>query len=526
MRCLIVNRGEIASRLNRTLKRMGFFTLGLASYFDRTLPYVSELDFVIYRPDLEPKKIFLDEDFLVDICKKFHVECVHPGYGFLSESATLAEKLAQQNILFIGPSARALRLLGSKIELKNLAKKLDVPVLETQSLHNLGQGTIRFPAILKSAEGGGGRGMRVVKNLEELNEALKLAQEEARVTKAGEVFLEPYLEKFKHLEFQVLVSQAGDITVLVERDCTIQRKFQKIIEETPCPVLAEALRAQMQEYCYRIADYLKEPSVFTFEFLVSDQGCFLSEVNPRLQVEHTITEEIYKIDLVEIQTSIALKHAAKFPDPNAYSGSAMQLRVYAEDPLDFTPQVGYLTELNFPHPPSRLELSYRAGNSLTIFYDCLIAKLVEQAQERSVVIDRLSEVLKKVVIKGVKSNVGLLISILQSQDFKSGTYDNNLVEAVLIRGINLVETPEDVEEMVRDLCHAKDQEISQFSSLPGLVVKVLVKNGEKVARGQEILQLESMKMIYSIKASREGILELVVSEGDAVEKNQLLFKIK
>ena len=136
------------------------------------------------------------------------------------------------------------------------------------------------------------------------------------------------------------------------------------------------------------------------------------------------------------------------------------------------------------------------------------------------------EVLKKVVIKGVSSNVGLLTSTLQSQDFKSGTYDNNLVEAVLIRGVNLVETPEDVEEMVRDLCHVKDQEISQFSSLPGLVVKVLVKNGEKVAKSQEILQLESMKMIYSIKASREGILELVVSEGDAVERNQLLFKIK
>ena len=526
MRCLIANRGEIASRLNRTLKSMGFFTLGLASYFDRTLPYVSELDFVIYRPDLDPKTIFLDEDFLVDICKKFKVDCVHPGYGFLSESATLAEKLAQQNILFIGPSARALRLLGSKIELKNLAKKLDVPVLETQSLDNLQQGTIKFPAILKSAEGGGGRGMRVVKNLDELDEALKLAQEEARVTKAGEVFLEPYLEKFKHLEFQVLVSQAGDISVLVERDCTIQRKFQKIIEETPCPALAETLRAQMQQYCYRIADYLKEPSIFTFEFLVSDQVCFLSEVNPRLQVEHTITEEIYKIDLVKLQTLIALEHSVKLPDPNAYSGCAMQLRVYAEDPLDFTPQVGFLTELNFLRPPSRLELGYRAGNSLTIFYDCLIAKLIEQAHSRSVVIDRLLEVLRHAVIKGVKSNVKLLSSILQSQDFKSGAYDNNLVEAVLVRGINLAETPEDVEEIVKDLSDTKEQEISQFSSLPGLVVKVLAKSGEKVAKSQEILQLESMKMIYSIKASREGILELLVSEGDAVERNQLLFKIK
>ncbi len=515
-RVLICNRGEIAERLNRTFKKLGFYTVGICTNWDIDLPYTSKIDFCHFIPTDNPTEVFLNVNYLISLAKKFGCKYIHPGYGFLSENYVFAKACYDSGLIFIGPPPEAIRLLGSKINLKKIAKSLKVPILERLNLKSK-KLKESFPIILKGSDTGGGRAMRIIHNEKDLNSLIESAEKELESFGTGKIFAEKYLENFKHIEIQAIVDSQNVITLL-ERDCSVQRKFQKVIEETPCPSISEKMRDSLMLSVKKIAQNVGLPSIYTYEFLVTEDNFYLSEVNTRLQVEHTITEEIYGIDLVEIQVKISMNENIK-EDFQQKVEHSIQLRLYAENSHDYSPSVGYLKNLDFKFKPERLEITYQSGSFVSPFYDPLICKIIEKGS-RTECIQKLESILQNLTVEGVKTNKELLLWVLKNHEFLKGSYNTNILQNFVLTSSDDKKTFEIYEEQ-----NENTTTVEECSKILGVIAKINAVE-EQVEKGDVVLFIESMKILNPIIAKKSGKLTLHVKEGEIVRPGQILFSIR
>lgn len=445
MKLLVANRGEIAVRVIRAAREMGIPTVAVASDADLHAMHALLADEVVHLGAPEPSASYLDIDKIISAATTTGATMIHPGYGFLSERAEFAEACEAAGITFIGPSPSAMRKLGAKIDAKQLAVENDVPITPGffepgASLNQLkiAANQIGFPVMLKASAGGGGRGMRVVRDPSEFDSACRLAQEEALKAFGDDAMMvEKLIEKPRHIEVQVLADQHGQIACLFERECSLQRRHQKVVEEAPSPVMTDDLWQKMRESATRLIAAAGYFGAGTVEFMVDDAtGAFyFLEVNARLQVEHPVTEAITGVDLVQSQIHIALGEKLELPaaimagDRSAIQGHAIELRVVAEDPAHgFLPSVGKLLAMHAPVGPGiRFDTGFAGGDEISRFYDSLIAKLIVHAPTRAAAINRLDSALRETHVLGVKTNIGYARDLIAHPDFATAAFDTGFL---------------------------------------------------------------------------------------------------
>ncbi|CAH0347426.1 acetyl-CoA carboxylase biotin carboxylase subunit [Bacillus sp. CECT 9360] len=436
---LIANRGEIAARVIRTCKLMGITTVAVYSEADRNSPFVSlaDEDYLLGGPRVNES--YLNGEKIIEIAKESGCDAIHPGYGFLSENADFADRCSNEGIVFIGPDSKVIRKMGNKVEARKTMEAAGLPLvpglsrpLADKEEALLEAERIGYPIMLKASAGGGGIGMQAVNNNEELLKAFEGNQKRAQMFFGnGDMFIEKLIEKPRHIEIQILADNHGDAVYLWERECSIQRRHQKVIEEAPSPFLDEATRQKMGEAAVKAAGAIGYSNAGTIEFLVDkDKNFFFLEMNTRLQVEHPITEEITGLDLVERQIRIAFgENLSLKQDEIIRNGHAIEARIYAEDPLTFYPSPGKITALNLPKGKGiRHELAINESSEVTPFYDPMIAKLVVKGSTRLEAIDRLQTALAVYKVEGIKTNVPMLNEIVSYKEFKQGETTTDFIE--------------------------------------------------------------------------------------------------
>jgi acetyl/propionyl-CoA carboxylase alpha subunit len=436
---LVANRGEIARRVFRTCRAMGISTVAVFSEPDRGEPFVREADEAVALGGRTPAESYLHADAIVAAARATGADAIHPGYGFLSEDARFAARCADAGLVFVGPPAGAIAAMGSKLEAKRIAERSGVPLLPTREVGGE-RGTLTaaarelgLPLLVKASAGGGGRGMRIVRTASELEDAVASARREAASAFGDDtVFLEPYLEAPRHVEMQVLADAHGNVVHLFERDCSIQRRYQKIVEEAPSPALDDELRARMGDAAVRLAREIGYRGAGTVEFLLAPDGrFFFLEVNTRLQVEHPVTECITGLDLVRVQITVAegraLPDAALAP---RRTGHAIEVRLYAEVPEEgFAPATGTIHRVRFPEMPGlRVDAGIEDGSVVGVHYDPMLAKLVAHAASRDEAARLLASALRRMRLHGVRSNRELLIALLEHEAFLRGETDTHFLE--------------------------------------------------------------------------------------------------
>ena len=440
-RLLIANRGEIACRIARTARRMGLHVVAVHSEADAGAAHVRAADESVCIGPARAQASYLDIDALIDAARRTGAEAVHPGYGFLSENAGFAERVSGAGLAFVGPPADAIRAMGSKSAAKKIAADADVPLVP--GYHEPGAtperladaaAEIGYPVLVKASAGGGGRGMRIVERAEDLAGALAAAEREAAAAFGdGALLLERYIARPRHVEVQVLADAHGEVLHLLDRDCSIQRRHQKVIEEAPAPGLSDLLRAEMGEAAVRLARAIGYAGAGTVEFLVDEESAFhFIEMNTRLQVEHPVTEMVTGLDLVEWQLRIAAGEPLAFSqDDIAAAGHAVEARLYAEDPTrGFLPQTGRLAHLAFPEgrPGLRIDSGVETGDEITPFYDPMIAKLVAWGEDRERARLTLADALADTRIAGLNTNLFFLEALLRHSAFAQGELDTHFIE--------------------------------------------------------------------------------------------------
>jgi acetyl-CoA carboxylase biotin carboxylase subunit len=436
---LVANRGEIARRVIRTARRLGIRAVAVYSDADADLPFVHEADQAERIGPAQPAQSYLDAAAIIDAAKQAHATAVHPGYGFLAENAGFARQVMAAGLTWIGPAPTAIEQMGDKIRARNLMEQAGVPVSpgSREPVKDisaaLAEGErIGYPVMVKAAAGGGGIGMGVARNPAELNAAFDTARSRAeRFFGSPEILLERYVQRARHVEVQILGLADGRVLALGERDCSVQRRHQKVAEETPSPGVDDRLRAQMLAAAVRAGEAVGYQGAGTVECLVdTDTGSFMFlEMNTRLQVEHPVTELVTGIDLVEQQFLIAAGQPPSF-DPAAVAthGHALELRIYAEDPKRFLPGPGTITEWAEPQGDGiRVDAGYQAGNTVTPFYDPLLAKLCVYGEDREQAITRARDAVAAFAIAGPKTNLAFHAELLGRAEFVSGDYDTSLI---------------------------------------------------------------------------------------------------
>ena len=438
---LIANRGEIASRIIRTCRLMGIRSIAVYSEADRNAPFVKEADTAVFIGESNPSSSYLDQEKIISAAKKSNADAIHPGYGFLSENADFATKCNKAKIIFIGPSSKAIELMGSKSTAKEIMAKNNVPVIpgyqgKDQSTEKLKSeaNKIGYPVLLKAAAGGGGKGMRVVKNEKEITSLIDAAKREA-INAFGddEMIIEKYISSGRHIEFQIFADQQGNTIHLLERECTIQRRHQKVIEESPSPIMSNELREQMGASAVNAAKAINYDNAGTVEFIYDDNSgsYYFLEVNTRLQVEHPVTEEITGLDLVQMQIEVAqgLPLGVKQKDISA-NGYALEVRLYAEDPsTDFLPVTGTIHKFETPNVKGlRVETSICSGSEISIYYDPMIAKIIVHDTTRGNAHRKLRHVLRNMVCLGVTTNQDFLLKICANELFHKGKYNTHFIQ--------------------------------------------------------------------------------------------------
>ena len=436
---LVANRGEIALRIMRSLKEMGIQTVAVYSDADRNAPFVRFADEAVHLGPPPSNQSYLLADKIIEAAQKLGVEGIHPGYGFLSENAAFAEKVAAANITFIGPSVRAIEMMGNKLAAKAAAIEYNVPLLpgtaepvtDKEKAQKIAA-EIGFPVLIKAAAGGGGKGMRVVHKAEEFNEQMDRAISEALASFGdGSVFLEKYVGAPRHIEVQLLCDTHGNYLYLFERECSIQRRHQKVVEEAPSCVLTPELRKAMGESAVRIAQACQYTGAGTVEFLMDEQNnYFFLEMNTRLQVEHPVTEMITGVDLVKEQVKIARGEKLSFTqDDLTINGHAIELRIYAEDPsTNFLPSTGKLVTYRTPDGPGiRVDSGYEEGMDIPVFYDPMIAKLTVHAATREEAITKMLRAIDDYKVEGISNTLAFGKFVMQHEDFVSGHFDTGFV---------------------------------------------------------------------------------------------------
>ena len=439
-RLLVANRGEIARRVFATCRRLGIETVAVHSDADAGSPYVREADRAVRLPGTAPADTYLRADLLVEAATRTGADAIHPGYGFLSESADFARAVEAAGLVWVGPTPESIEQMGSKIEAKRIMAAAGVPVLEAPAAPTEAD----LPLLVKASAGGGGRGMRIVRTLADLPGELEAATAEAASAFGdGTVFVEPYVEAGRHVEVQVLGHRDG-ILVLGERDCSIQRRHQKVVEEAPAPRLPEATRAALHAAAAAAAAAIGYRGAGTVEFLYDpDQDSFyFLEMNTRLQVEHPVTELVFGADLVDLQLAVAEDRPLDAHAVGEVFGHAIEVRLYAEDPAaDWQPQSGLLTAFEVPgvtaefdllnRPGLRLDAGFESGDVVSTHYDAMLAKVIAWAPTRAQAARRLADALAKARIHGVVTNRDLLVRILRSPAFLAGDVSTAFLATVL-----------------------------------------------------------------------------------------------
>ena len=437
---LVANRGEIALRVMRTARKMGIATVAVYSEADRDAPHVRYADQAVCIGEAPSSQSYLRGDRIVQEALSLGADAIHPGYGFLSENAAFAQRVAEAGLIFIGPGPEAIRTMGDKLAAKEAVKQYSIPMVPgtDRPVNDPGEvlqvaRNIGFPILIKAAAGGGGKGMRIVTRESELKEQIKRAMSEAESAFGdGSVFIEKYLESPRHIEIQVLADRHGNIVHLFERGCSIQRRHQKVVEEAPSSLLTEEQRAAMGEAAVNVARSCGYVGAGTVEFLMDARGNFyFLEMNTRLQVEHPVTELVTGQDLVELQIQVARGLPLPFAQEELHlQGHALELRVYAEDPLnDFLPSVGKLERYRLPEGPGiRVDNGFEEGMQVPIYYDPMLAKLVTFGADRPAAIRRMREAIASYQVEGVQTTLSFGDFVCRHPAFLSGDFSTHFVQ--------------------------------------------------------------------------------------------------
>ena len=567
---LIANRGEIARRIIRTARRMGIKTVAVHSEADRNAPFVREADEAALIGPAPASESYLRGDIIIAAALNRGVEAIHPGYGFLSENAGFAEACEAAGMVFIGPTPSAIRAMALKGAAKALMTRAGVPV--TPGYHGEDQSPvglqaqadkIGYPVLIKAVAGGGGKGMRRVDRAEDFADALVSAQREGQnAFSDAKVLIEKYIEVPRHIEIQLFADSHGNVVHLFERDCSLQRRHQKVIEEAPAPNLPEAIRSAMGQAAVKAARAIGYRGAGTVEFIV-DVGrgievanFYFMEMNTRLQVEHPVTEEITGVDLVEWQLRVAAgEPLPKTQDQLNITGHAIEARLYAEDPAnDFLPVTGRLERLDFA-PEARIESAVEQGDEVSVFYDPMIAKIVVHGRDRTDALAKMRTALLHTRLKGMATNLGFLRRVVSDRDFAAAKIDTGFIGRHIDR---LTQPWPDVEAPAhavaadpgspwndvtgwqpnlppRSHLHLEagaGHELAAASGevhapMPGKVIDVFVTAGDVVEKGQKLLILGAMKIEHTMKAPKAGVVTAVHAVADQqVADKALLIEIK
>ncbi|QPQ32575.1 acetyl-CoA carboxylase biotin carboxylase subunit [Lysinibacillus sp. JNUCC 51] len=436
---LIANRGEIARRVIRTCKRLNVQTVAVYSEADAESLHVKEADeaFCIGKPPVAQS--YLNIDRILEVAKESGAEAVHPGYGLLSENAEFAKRCTEAGLVFIGPSADVIASMGSKLEARKTMKAAGVPIVEgvetpvkdvTEAIEIASR--LGYPIMLKASAGGGGIGMQLVENAEELAKAFEGNQKRAQSFFGdGTMYMERFIANPHHVEVQIIADHDGNVVPLFERECSIQRRNQKVVEEAPSPFISEETRKSMLDASVKAVQHIGYVNAGTIEYLVdAEQNFYFLEMNTRLQVEHPVTEEITKLDLVEEQLKIAAKQPLAFTrDSIQRKGHAIEVRIYAENPSTFFPSPGTITAFDLPTGEGiRHECGVEAGTTVTPFYDPMISKLVVWGETRAIACERLIEALKVYKVEGIQTNIPMLLKTVTHEQFLKGYTTTKFVD--------------------------------------------------------------------------------------------------
>ncbi len=437
---LVANRGEIALRIMKTARNMGIKTVAVFSEADRNAPHVKFADEAVCIGPPPSNESYLLGDKIIKVAKELNVDAIHPGYGFLSENAEFGESVEKSGMIFIGPRSHAIRIMGSKLAAKDAVKVYNIPMVPgtAEAITDVSAAKeiakeIGFPILIKASAGGGGKGMRIVENSKEFEEQMKRAISEAENAFGdGSVFIEKFVTSPRHIEIQVLADNFGNTVHLFERECSIQRRHQKVVEEAPSSVLTPELRNQMGEAAVKVAKACDYVGAGTVEFLLDDKHNFyFLEMNTRLQVEHPVTELITGLDLVEQQINVANNEKLSFSQEDLkITGHAFELRVYAEDPLNnFMPSVG---KLEVYRPPSgksiRVDDGFTEGMQVPIQYDPMLSKLITYGKTRNEAMQRMLEAISEYDVEGVSTTLPFGKFVFEHEAFRSGSFDTNFVK--------------------------------------------------------------------------------------------------
>ncbi|SES78234.1 acetyl-CoA carboxylase, biotin carboxylase subunit [Oceanobacillus limi] len=436
---IIANRGEIAARIIRTCTKMGIQTVAVYSEADQKAPFVAMADesFLLGPPRVNES--YLNIDKILSIAKECGADAVHPGYGFLSENGRFAERCEAEGLTFIGPSSHVMDMMGSKIAARNAMEKANIPIVPgTNEAVASAEAAVQianeigYPIMLKASAGGGGIGMQVVNNDEELIKAFESNTKRAQTFFGdGSMFLEKKIEGARHIEIQLIADHFGNVFHLFERECSIQRRNQKVLEEAPSPFISEETRKKMGEAAVNAAKALKYTNAGTIEFLVDEnENFYFLEMNTRIQVEHPVTEEITGLDIVELQLNIANKKELTInQDTLSINGHAIEVRIYAEDPKTFFPSPGHISTYEEPKTNKvRLETAVSNNYDVTPFYDPMISKLIVSGENRLEAINNLKQALLKFKIEGIKTNIPMLLKIVDNEEFMKGNTTTSFVQ--------------------------------------------------------------------------------------------------
>jgi acetyl-CoA/propionyl-CoA carboxylase biotin carboxyl carrier protein len=573
---LVANRGEIAIRVIRACREMGIRSVAVYSDLDHAALHVEFADEAYRLGGATSSESYLNTDTIFEIIQKAEVDGVHPGYGFLSENAEFARAVENMGVSFIGPSAEAIEIMGDKISAREAAEKVGVSgvpgsaslVTEPRQVVDFAE-EFGWPVAIKAVYGGGGRGMKVVYTADEIEDSLDSARRES-VASFGrdELYLERYLENPRHIEVQILADKMGNTIFLGDRDCSAQRRHQKLIEEAPAPGLTDEIRSAMGSAAVAVAKGCDYSNAGTVEFLYEDGNFYYLEMNTRLQVEHPVTEMTTGIDLVEQQILIASGEALSFGQEDVKThGHAIEFRINAEDPSNgaFLPSPGVITSMRIADGPGvRFDTGYEAGDEVSQFYDNLIGKLVVWAPDRSSAIAKGIRALSEMRISGVATTIGSSIEILKHDDFKECSHSTKWVEERLdltnldgnddqeniglpSENFRRVETISEVDNRrfevafwVSDNTKKKPLRKSISSKnfggsgsgevlapMQGTIVRVLVEEGSEIQAGDPLVVLEAMKMENNVTAEKTGTIQkILVNQGDSVGVGDVLVTIE
>jgi acetyl-CoA/propionyl-CoA carboxylase biotin carboxyl carrier protein len=570
-RVLVANRGEIAVRVIRTCREMGIPTVAVYSDVDRDALHVEMADDAYHIGPAAPAESYLNVERILDAAWQSQATAVHPGYGFLAENADFAQAVGDAGLIFVGPPAQAMIAMGDKVTARRTAERVGAPTVPG-TLDPVGpQEALReaehigFPMVVKAAFGGGGKGMRLVRGPGELIEAVERSAREAKAYFGRpEVYLERYIEQAHHVEAQILADTHGNVSFLGERDCTLQRRYQKLVEETPSPVVDDALRSRIAEAALAIAGEVGYVNAGTVEFLVDDEGAFyFMEMNTRLQVEHPVTELCDGLDLVRLQLLVATGERVELaPEPR---GHAIECRINAEDPLrDFLPGPGLVTSLVAPTGPFvRLDCGVTEGRPVVGDYDSLFAKLVVWGETREIARRRMLRALDEFEVEGIPTTIPFHQWVLETPEFRDATADTRWVERALDEGalkaseegeatpapqaktqppLRLTVEVEGHRVPVRvwgearrpppapppsSMGHGGHVAGIVAAPMQGTILDVKVEVGQAIQAGDVVAILEAMKMENHIAATQEGtVAEITVTKGDVVESGQPLVVIE